>query len=958
MLTESLIRELGTADIQYAGIEFLEINLGTSSDRLDFDVANSSTTRTTVRGGSGDEQVFIHSLAKLTDSATGNPIVTATINGEAGVDRVTVVIPGNPNLLAANEFANLGFAVEELRIDNTQNTTATANWLLKNSSGGAQVFVVNGSTETKILDTLGAETTIFDAGGAVGTDRLTVRDDVDAPQKISVEGTHIEVEEGANVLFFDSNTPFDGFQFNATIDGLDGASDVAVAPAGDYVYVTGKVDDAVLVLRRTANSNRLEYVQVIRDGQFNVDGLDGASSIVISPDATGSHVYVGSETDQAVAIFERVPQTGRLVFRGKFTNANVGAITHLAISPNGANLYGTTTANDIFRLAVSSPTSLAFGEKRSALTTGYTGIAVGLDGQNVFTSSNSQLSQLFVGSSGVLPTSVTSSSSVAYRDVAAGPGNTVYGAFDGGIRVFRYTNSGLGAAIDTENWVNATNLAQATAVAVDADSGRVVASFDDTSVNPNPDTFQLQLISLYHIYGQDKFDGLTFDDEIYVEVNGTRIFGPSTFTVNGAFSDDAETRDLTTVAPVTISGSATVKLWEQDDGQGDELLVNNDDLLGSRTVTTPTTGDSDSYTISWAVQDSVTKDISQAILTFEVRRIAGSTPTTEPVLTFVRNSSSGTLSSPHQVTFNDANKLDALAVSAVNSDFYGTNASGDFLALFSGAGTSAAFQQPKLTDGTVQNGLEYRAQLGPDDVETVISPDGKHAYSISGKYGLIMLATRDASHRRIAVRERRNAVPADSGRVAGRRRSGHQSRHRHQSRRQVRLRVEPRRRFAAGVLAQCHKRPAHARPGLHRRAQRGRRPERSQQHRGERGVARARCLRGGGGGECHQPLFTGVWREQSQLSEHGDDVGPEGTECDRAGLVGVERRFRPFVYLRHQRSEQQGAGLRPRFEREPQPPARPDCDGRVGWRRRTRAARGDRAEQRLPADECVRGRPG
>ena len=200
--------------------------------------------------------------------------------------------------------------------------------------------------------------------------------------------------------------------------------------------------------------------------------------------------------------------------------------------------------------------------------------------------------------------------------------------------------------------------------------------------------------------------------------------------------------DLTSVAPVSISGSATVKLWEQDGGQDATFP---DDLLGSRTVTTPTTGDSDSYTISWAVQDSVTKDISQAILTFEVRRIAGSTPTTEPVLTFVRDSSSGTLSSPHQVTFNDANKLDALAVSAVNSDFYGTNASGDFLALFSGAGNSAAFQQPKLTDGTVQNGLEYRAQLGPDDVETVISPDGKHAYSISGKYGLIMLATRDAA---------------------------------------------------------------------------------------------------------------------------------------------------------------------------------------------------------------------
>ena len=183
-----------------------------------------------------------------------------------------------------------------------------------------------------------------------------------------------------------------------------------------------------------------------------------------------------------------------------------------------------------------------------------------------------------------------------------------------------------------------------------------------------------------------------------------------------------------------------------------------------------------------------------------MRRIAGSTPTTEPVLTFVRNATSGVLSSPFQVNFSAANKLDAMAVSTVSSDFYGTNVSGDLLALFSGADNAAALQKT-LIDGTVQNRLEYLAQRVPDDVETIISPDGKHAYSISGKYGLIMLATRDASHRRIAVRERRNAVPADSGRSAGRRQSGDQSRHRHQSRRQVRLRVEPRRRFAAGVLA-------------------------------------------------------------------------------------------------------------------------------------------------------------
>lgn len=742
-LTAARIRDLGTADLDYADIEFLVLNLGTGFDRLDVDVAATATTRTTVNAGSGDDQVFIHSLARLSDTSS-NPIVTASIAGDGGVDRVTVVIPGNPNLLTAGQYSNLGFAVEELRIDNTQNTTATANWMLKNASGGAKVYVVNGTTETEILDTLGAETTIFDAGGAVGTDRLTVRDDVDAPQIIAVDGTHIEVEEGANVLFFDSNTSFSGFSFNATINGLDGASDVAVAPGGDYVYVTGKIDDAVLVLRRTSNSNKLEFVQVVRDGEFNVDGLNGASSLAISPDTNGRYVYVGSETDQAVAIFERVPQTGRLVFRGKFTNANVGAITHLAISPNGAHLYGATTGNEVFHLAISSPTSLAYVEKRGGLSTGYTGIAVGLDGQNVFTSSGTQLTQLHVGASGTLPTSATSSSSGAYRDVAVGAGNTVYAAFDGGVKAFHYTNSALGSPIDTENWLNTTNIAQATALAVDADNQRIVTSFDDTTVNANPDTFQIQLISLYHIYGQDKFDTLTNDDEIYVEINGTTVYGPSTFEVDSEGDDTAETRDLTSVSAVALSSSAIIKLWEQDDGQGDEALVNNDDLLDSMTVTTSITGDSVSYELSWSTRDSVTDDVSRAILTFEVRRIRGSTPTTEPVVTFNRDSANGTLSGPQQVVFGGASKLDALAASTINTDFYGINASGDLLALFSGAGAAAAHQLT-LTDGTAQNGLAYVAQPGADDVETVISPNGQHAYSISGKYGLILLATRDST---------------------------------------------------------------------------------------------------------------------------------------------------------------------------------------------------------------------
>ena len=53
-------------------------------------------------------------------------------------------------------------------------------------------------------------------------------------------------------------------------------------------------------------------VEVEQDGVGGLDGLDGASQVAVSPD--GAHVYVAAFNDDAVTVFRRDASTGRLSF--------------------------------------------------------------------------------------------------------------------------------------------------------------------------------------------------------------------------------------------------------------------------------------------------------------------------------------------------------------------------------------------------------------------------------------------------------------------------------------------------------------------------------------------------------------------------------------------------------------------------------------------------------------------
>ena len=714
----------GNAVVRYESFEFLDIDLGPGTDRITIADTNSATS-TSLRGGEGDDQFLIQAISSET-----------IIIGGPGDDLATLLIPGDPNLLTAADFGNLKPTVERLQIDNDEYGSAgvvrPVAWTFENND----IFVGT----LKILESVAADTVTF-LGGQGNNDALTVQDLVALPQTITIDGSRVTIEEGFNVLSLDQQREFDRFNVTPTIDGLNGVTATVVSPDGQFVYASSQNDDAVSVFRVTGNPsnsiiNALDFVQVHKNGQFGVSGIDAASDIAISSD--GGHIYVASGSAQSIGVFERIPQNGRLVYRGSYSGS-LGAIRGIAVSPNGDNLYG-ITASGLFRLARDPQTGLLSDGENSVLS-GANGIVV--DNQNVFVATTSKLSHWRLGDEGELQ-SETASFSRNYTDVSIDSANNrVFATYDGGVSAFNYSAVGLGTPAD-QPYINSINKTQGLVVEYDADDRRLVTSFDSNSVDPNPPNpaeYALDIVSLYaEGDGQDRTEvGGSDAWELYVklfipfppvaerfpdpdESNAFEDFDESGTTV----TDFGDPVPLSTFFPSTIR----VELWEED-------ALANDDLLGTILI------DFNNELTTRSLRINVNSDgetVGYALLRVAIINQApppAPTPSTESVVLFNAPTPGPGVNAGVERDYNRAS-LDDISVSPTSSDFFGVNTAADELTRFFGTNSRQA-----ISDGNTQSSFSLPAQAGLDDVKTAVSLDGAHVYATSGRYGTISVYERN-----------------------------------------------------------------------------------------------------------------------------------------------------------------------------------------------------------------------
>lgn len=120
------------------------------------------------------------------------------------------------------------------------------------------------------------------------------------------------------------------------VNGLGGASGLVVSPDGAHVYVASRYDDAVAILRRDATTGALSFVDSVLEGRHVAEGLAGATALAISAD--GNVLVVAGRGDRT-AVFARDAPSGALTLLGANVESSRVRQPSLAIDANGTHAY-------------------------------------------------------------------------------------------------------------------------------------------------------------------------------------------------------------------------------------------------------------------------------------------------------------------------------------------------------------------------------------------------------------------------------------------------------------------------------------------------------------------------------------------------------------------------------------------------------------------------------------------
>ncbi len=312
-----------------------------------------------------DGVVFLHSLipgewARAQVTVTGASQLDAWIDfgGDGGWSEAGDQIFADKTLAA-------GVSSPALLVPDTATpgTSTVARFRISTAGGlDATGSAIDGEVEDHAVD---IEAAVASTDGAFLDFRQSVRaSDLEGPGlggpvalAASPDGRHLYAvggDDDALVVFIrDTATGYltyvDAYVHDTGgIFGLSGASSVAVSPDGRHVYVTGADSDALAVFARDAVLDTLTFVAIEtqEDGVSGVDGLDGATSVAVSPD--DELVVVASSGDNALAVFQRDPVDDSLTFvEARFLAGDgITGASSVALSPDSGVAYvaGATSA--------------------------------------------------------------------------------------------------------------------------------------------------------------------------------------------------------------------------------------------------------------------------------------------------------------------------------------------------------------------------------------------------------------------------------------------------------------------------------------------------------------------------------------------------------------------------------------------------------------------------------------
>lgn len=765
-LTNSQLAGPGVGTVRWSDLETVIANLGSGADRPTLNLVGTTGTNpanVTVNGGAGDDTFFVQSVV------TGNS-VTASVNGDAGFDKTSIVLPGNPT---GSDFSALGFSVERLEIDNRKSTTGVA-WAHK---ADLEEVHLDGAL---FLNTLGADEVTF-LGGTGSGDSLQVVDARDDGLLATVDETQVQTvqADSGRILEFAAGTPIENLSVLRRIDGLSEVTSTVVSSDGRFLYAVSQSEGTLAVFRTTADD--LQYVESFADGELGVSGMTSPSGVAVS----GRFVYVSSRTESTIAVFERLKANDHLVFRGAISSSLGSGIRQL-VRFDDDSVYAWTFDDNLFNvdspdldalegvhpvaeqltaIAALRSDRIVVAVKNSVTSTSSLQMLVRqADGKFKVSSSiasGDEITMLAVGDSSIVDPLPPFPIGIRIRQTE------IYGGFRSGVARFRLLElrtSEVSEFLAPDFWRHDGRRPRAiTELVYDPDQNRVIAGFDTTP------EWTVTIDSIYaEGAGQDQFDTKdeTPDWQLYARLSTP--FGERFTSVYELTVDAGETVQVGLTVPLDPNApTPLLTLFEADDDP------DIDDILA--TISIPSFLADGTYTLEYSHEATGPFSAGKAVLTYTVTRTPADAEIENlSLFSFAPDVSGNVPFSESAFNFRNSPIRAATSI-AVNPQDGRVYAAKSYLTQFQQleerldehsrpAGAYFSDDYVKISNGFKQSAL-LDTQAGTDHIETVLSSDGRFAYSVSGKYGALTVHEYDGVAR-IADRHTIDAGLLPGARIA------------------------------------------------------------------------------------------------------------------------------------------------------------------------------------------------